>query len=229
MDPSTLIPTPDQIPIGWGWFQYLLPLSLLWIAWCTLHSLLITNTVNTWCRKKGGLCNGLYRMAYILFSILTLLPLLYYQYTLPQQLLFSWQGYWRLPQLCLLLYALIMFWKGKQNYDMDFFLGLRQWRDYRQKKPSPPTPFHCSGILQYIRHPWYSGGIAFLWALGPITDAGLLSKSILTAYLIIGTLLEERKLRRELGPVYASYCRQVPMLFPWKGKVPVQKMEEKDQ
>ncbi len=200
----------------------MLLLTLLWIGWCIMHSLLITHTVNSWCRQKGGLYYGLYRIGYILFSILTLLPLLYYQYTIPQNLLFSWQGYWRMLQLCLLLYALAMFWYGAKNYDMDFFLGLRQWRDYRRNKPSRHTPFRCSGILQYIRHPWYSGGIAFLWALGPITDAGLLCRSILTVYLIIGSLLEERKLHLELGSVYNSYCKQVPMLFPWKGKVSVQ-------
>jgi len=27
MDPATLIPTPDQIPVGWGWFQFLLTLT----------------------------------------------------------------------------------------------------------------------------------------------------------------------------------------------------------
>ena len=204
----------------------MLTLALLWISWCTLHSLLITRDVNNWLRKKGGLYLGLYRIGYILFSVLSLVPILWYQYTLSQQLLFSWQGYWRLLQLSLLFYALAMFWYGKKNYDMNYFLGLTQWRDYREKNAPRQFPFRCSGVLQYIRHPWYSGGIALLWALGPITDAGLLSKCILTAYLIIGTLLEEWKLRGELGTVYKQYCKQVPMLIPWKGKVPFQEGEK---
>jgi len=201
----------------------MLTLALLWISWCILHSLLITTTVNNWFKRKGGLHLGLYRLGYILFSILSLAPILWYQYTLPGQLLFSWPGYWRLPQFCLLIYALILFWSGKKNYDMDFFLGLTQWRDYKQGRPSPRLPFRCSGALQYVRHPWYSGGIAILWALGPITDVSLVSKSILTLYLIVGTLLEERKLSQELGEIYNNYCRQVPMLIPWKGKVPFKK------
>ncbi len=207
----------------------MISLALLWITWCILHSLLITTTVSSWFRKKGGLHLGLYRLGYILFSILSLVPVLYYQYTLPQQLLFSWHGYWRLLQFFFLLYAVILFWYGKKNYDMDFFLGLTQWREYQEGKPARQFPFRCSGILQYVRHPWYSGGIALLWALGPITDAGLLGKSILTAYLIIGTLLEEKKLRRELGTVYQHYCRQVPMLIPWKGKVSFQVEPEGDE
>lgn len=203
-------------------------LTLLWIGWCFLHSLLITTAVNNWFKQKGGLYLGLYRMGYILFSILSLVPILWYQYTVPQKLLFSWQGYWRLLQFCLLFYTLVLFWYGKQNYNMNYFLGLTQWRDYREGQAPKQLPFQCSGVLQYVRHPWYSGGIALIWALGPITDAGLLSKCILTTYLIIGTLLEELKLSRELGPVYNRYCKQVPMLIPWKGKVPFQEEESEE-
>jgi protein-S-isoprenylcysteine O-methyltransferase Ste14 len=194
-------------------------LALLWLCWCTLHSLLITGRLNAWINKKGGFLRGSYRIVYILFSIFSLIPVLWYQYALPQKLLFAWQGWWRLPQFCLLLYALVLFWYGKKNYDMDYFLGLTQWRQYRRGKSPRILPFRCAGVLQYVRHPWYSGGIALLWALGPITDAGLLGKSILSVYLIIGTMLEERKLKRELGEVYKRYCQQVPMLIPWKGKV----------
>ena len=28
MDPSTLIPTPDTLPVSWGWFQLLLIITL---------------------------------------------------------------------------------------------------------------------------------------------------------------------------------------------------------
>ena len=206
----------------------MITLALLWITWCCLHSLLITTSVNNWFKKKGGPYLGLYRLGYILFSILSFVPVLYYQYTLPQQLLFSWEGYRRLIQFVLLLYAVILFWYGKKNYDMNFFLGLTQWRDYQAGKAQQQLPFRCSGILLYVRHPWYSGGIALLWAMGPITDAGLLGKSILTLYLIIGALLEEQKLQNELGTVYRHYCRQVPMLIPWKGRVVLQQDEARE-
>jgi len=82
-----------------------------------------------------------------------------------------------------------------------------------------PLPFSCNGILQYVRHPWYSGGLAFLWGLGPLTDVTLMVRIILSLYLIIGTLLEERKLIRELDQPYRNYCHQVPMLIPWRGRV----------
>ncbi|MDP3480639.1 MAG: hypothetical protein Q8R88_12775 [Desulfoprunum sp.] len=40
--------------------------------------------------------------------------------------------------------------------------------------------------------------------------------ALLSAYLIIGTILEERKLVVEYGDIYRTYQRQVPMLLPWK-------------
>ncbi len=184
-----------------------------------LHSLLITGRINEWVRQRGGLLLGAHRLFYVLFSTITLVPVLWYQYSLPQYLIFSFSGPWRILQGMLLLYALIMFYGGKQVYDTDYFLGFSQWRSYRRKQQARPLPFACRGVLRYVRHPWYSGGLAFLWGLGPLTDVTLLVRIILSLYLVIGTLLEERKLVRELGAAYSSYCRRVPMLVPWRGKV----------
>ncbi len=198
-------------------------LALLWISWCVLHSLLIAAPVTPWIRKRGGFLQGGHRLFYIVFSTATLIPIVWYQYSLPQKLLFSWHGWWRVWQFALLAYALVMFWFGTRNYDMRYFLGISQWQQYRKGKAVRPLPFACSGILRYVRHPWYSGTMALLWGAGPITDVSLIAKIILSLYLVAGTLLEEHKLRRELGDIYIQYCRQVPMLIPWKGKVTLMK------
>jgi protein-S-isoprenylcysteine O-methyltransferase Ste14 len=202
----------------------MIPLALLWTCWCLVHSLLITARLNSWIRSKGGLLQGIYRIVYILFAIISLVPVLWYQYQLPQQLLFSWPGPWRILQGGLLMYAILMFYGGTRVYDTDFFLGISQWHSYRQNREINSLPFSCRGILRYVRHPWYSGGIAFLWGLAPITDVNLLVRSILSVYLVIGTLLEERKLVRELGSPYRNYCNRVPMLIPWRGKVDYDKI-----
>jgi protein-S-isoprenylcysteine O-methyltransferase Ste14 len=36
-----------------------------------------------------------------------------------------------------------------------------------------------------------------------------------TVYILIGTLFEERKLRREFGEEYIEYCAATPMLIPF--------------
>ncbi len=194
----------------------LISLALLWILWCALHSLLISEPANRWVRRRGGIWAGTHRLAYVLFSALSLLPPLWYQFSLPQRILFSWHGPWRIVHALLLCYALVMFAGGTRAYAMDHFLGLRQWRDYRRGRPPAPMRFRSDGVLRWVRHPWYSGGLALLWAAGPITDTTLVSRLVLSIYLVIGSLLEERKLGQELGEPYRRYCRQVPMLIPWK-------------
>ena len=114
------------------------------------------------------------------------------------------------------LYALIMLVGGLWAYDVQSFLGLRQWRDFRQGQTAAPPLFQQTGILQVVRHPWYSGGIALLWSLPGFTDVTLLVRILLTVYLVAGAWLEERKLHHTFGAPYRSYCQDVPMLVPWK-------------
>ena len=66
--------------------------------------------------------------------------------------------------------------------------------------------------------------ILLVWSLGPITDVGLAVRLVITVYFLIGTLLEERKLKAEIGEPYRRYCREVPMLIPWK--IPVREKDD---
>jgi methanethiol S-methyltransferase len=188
---------------------------VLWLGWCAAHSLLITASTKQWFERRGGAWLGLYRIGYVCFSLCTLLPAFWYTAALPQRPIHL--PFWVWPVQCLLfLYALIMFIGGSRIYDLQIFLGIRQWRDYRAGRTSRQPMFMKRGILQYVRHPWYSGGIALLWSLPGLTDVTLVTRIILTLYLIFGTHLEDRKLRQSLGAPYHAYCQKTPMLLPWR-------------
>lgn len=189
---------------------------VLWTLWCVLHSLLITSTVRQWIEHRGGIWAGLYRMVYIGVAVTTLLPLLVYTALLPQHLLAAPPLWVRAVQVVLGLYALLTFVGGARAYDIPFFLGLRQWREYRQHQVPSRPQLNTRGILRYLRHPWYSGGIAILWAWPLFTNLTLAVHLLLTAYLVIGAFLEERKMREVLGKPYQEYCRRTPMFFPWR-------------
>lgn len=191
-------------------------LIALWLVWCVLHSLLITATVSRWFAGQGGAWQAAYRLGYVVFSLVTLLPVLWYSHTLPQHLVVEPSSWLRVLQGLLLLFSLVMFIGGLRVYDGRTFLGIRQWRAYREGQPSEAPVFVWTGILSYVRHPWYSGGLALLWGLPGLTDVSLVTRAILSLYLVIGTLLEERKLQAVLGDPYRDYCRTVPMLLPWK-------------
>jgi len=192
------------------------PLVFLWILWCAIHSLLINQTISSHIKRLLGRFSGLYRIFYILFSILSLIPVVIYQHSLPETILFTWTGSGKILQISLIFYAIALFYLGLQAYDMSFFLGISQWQDTKNNKVTKPAPFKTEGILCQVRHPWYSGAFAFLWGFDSITNISLVANLILSAYLIIAALLEEKRLKHEIGAPYVSYCKKVPMLIPWK-------------
>jgi protein-S-isoprenylcysteine O-methyltransferase Ste14 len=198
----------------------LLILALLWIAWCGLHSLLIGRRVQACARRIMGPFGRAYRILYILLSIFTLLPVLWYQWTMPQRVILTATPALHLVQAVLFLYGTLMFYLGARVYDLRTFLGISQWREREGGGHGQPLPFHTDGILARVRHPWYSGGIALIWGFGAITDVFLLTRILLTAYLFFGTLLEEQRLIAELGDPYRAYRRTVPMLIPWRWNTP---------
>lgn len=194
-------------------------LAAVWIIWCALHSLLISRAAHKVAENLLGAHFPLYRLYYVCFSLISLVPVLWYQFSLPSQIVIENIWPWKIGQAALLIYAGFMFYAGARVYDMGYFLGLSQWRNLRKQKKSGSLPFHSHGILAYVRHPWYSGGIALLWGFGSCTDVYLLTRTILTGYILLGTVLEESRLKKELGKLYIEYCRKVPMLIPWKKAV----------
>jgi len=71
------------------------------------------------------------------------------------------------------------------------------------------------GIMGIVRHPFYSCSFLLIWA-GNLDTTRLIINSILSLYLVVGTLLEEQKLIAEFGETYRNYQKEVSMLFPWK-------------
>ena len=195
--------------------RYLL-LVTLWTGWCALHSALISLSVTESLRRRfpGGF--RFYRLLYNLFSAVTLLPVVFYTYSLTEKPLVSWEGPWRAVPILLGATALYLLVAGARRYDLRRFLGLRQIDD---AKACSVLTDDCSldtgGVLGVVRHPWYSAGILLVWAR-PLDAAAVLTNLIVSGYFVVGAVLEERKLAVQFGEQYADYRRQVSMLFPFK-------------
>ena len=72
-----------------------------------------------------------------------------------------------------------------------------------------------TGVLGLIRHPWYVAVFIFLWTRD-LTAGTIIVNYVLSTYLIVGTLLEERKLVIEFGQEYQRYQERVSMFIPFE-------------
>lgn len=92
-------------------------------------------------------------------------------------------------------------------YDMLFFFGV---------KAAPSQPLGWCTLHRFVRHPWYTCALAFLWSRS-MDRAKLLSTFMMTLYFFVGSRFEERRLCNMPGGAgarYRRYCTLVPGIIP---------------
>lgn len=156
------------------------------------------------------------RSTYVLVSGILLILLVY-----------NWQPMggllWEIPQGSALYYlTYVIFFAGWSILFLSTFLinhfdlfGLRQTYLELLGRPYTPLKFKVVALYKYVRHPLYFGGILGLWATPRMTATHLVFAAGLTAYFVIGTLFEERDLKRDFGDLYRAYQARTPMLIPF--------------
>jgi protein-S-isoprenylcysteine O-methyltransferase Ste14 len=94
--------------------------------------------------------------------------------------------------------------------------GLHQITNNLTGRPMPAPRFRTPLFYQFVRHPIYLGFIIAFWATPTMTLGHLLFAAVTTAYIVVGTLLEERDLVGIFGDDYRRYRERVSMLVPWR-------------
>ena len=97
--------------------------------------------------------------------------------------------------------------------------GVRPIRLHALGRTEPPSVLTVRGPYRWVRHPLYLVVLVLLWASPVVTADRLLLDVLWTAWIVAGTILEERDLLAEFGAPYHDYQRRVPMLVPWRGPV----------
>ncbi len=92
--------------------------------------------------------------------------------------------------------------------------GTRQVWFYLRGREYQPLPFRVPGVYKSVRHPLYVGWAAFFWATPTMTVGHLLFAGVLTGYMALAALVEERDLVTTFGLQYEEYRRRVPMFLP---------------
>ena len=151
----------------------------------------------------------MYRVLYSLLSLATIAPLMHYTRALGGILPFFWSGAWAVLQAALWLAALALMWWAEASFRRGGFdmLGLGDALARRDR----PHRLVTAGAYAHLRHPMHLAGLVMLWArhLGP---ADLAVNLVLSAYIVIGSQLEERRLLAMFGDQYRDYQARSPML-----------------
>jgi protein-S-isoprenylcysteine O-methyltransferase Ste14 len=190
--------------------------ALAWSAYLALHSAMISITVTDYLRSSLGDRFRFYRLFFNVVAIATLIPLVRYTTGVTGEMLFAWDGNLVVVRWALLAVSAALFIAGTLHYDMWQFLGVRQLRaGASQALINTSGTLDDSGVLGAIRHPYYTATILLFWA-SDIDTTALVVNVVVTVYVVVGTLLEERKLCLELGDSYRDYQRRVSMFVPWK-------------
>ena len=193
-------------------------LATLWVIWCAIHSGMISVTATEYLKHRFGGRFSFYRLVFNLVALVTLIPVVVYGESIRGQVVFRWEGLMVIFQMLVLAISVLLFVAGARHYDMLQFLGLRQIRTGASPSVLTETgKLDMTGILGMTRHPWYLGAILFMWVAYRSLDVStLVTNIVLTIYLIVGTVLEERKLLMEYDEEYRSYQNRVSMLVPFK-------------
>jgi len=151
-----------------------------------------------------------YRLVYSIFSTVTLIFILYFQYSFASPVIIN-SVFIKYASLIIFVFPGVVI---MMISIVKYFKILSGVRTLYQVKP--PAELKLEGIHKYVRHPLYLGTILFVWGLFfifPLLN-NLIAVILITGYILIGIRFEEKKLLIEFGNSYADYISRVPMLIP---------------
>ncbi|MGA2526461.1 MAG: isoprenylcysteine carboxylmethyltransferase family protein [Smithellaceae bacterium] len=94
--------------------------------------------------------------------------------------------------------------------------GIKGILGYQRERKSRPVAFTVRGPYCWVRHPLYLFMLVMIWSCPNLTTDRLLFNILWSAWIFVGTLLEERDLVEQFGDAYREYPEKVPMLSPFK-------------
>lgn len=184
-----------------------------------IHSLLASHAAKRFAEARWGrAARRWYRLGFSLLGGLTLLPIFWLAWRLPDRVLYV------IPFPLSLFTGLVQgaagiaLLAGVMQTGALGFIGLHQALDRQGSAPlvagRGADELVISGLYRWVRHPLYTCGLIILW-LVPVMSWNLLALAVgLTAYILIGILFEERKLLAEFGEAYVEYKKRTPALIP---------------
>lgn len=188
-----------------------------WLLYFVVHSLLASLWVKRWVAARWPDFMPGYRLAFNALAIVLLLPIVWIMAAHAWPVVWQWQGAARLVSNTVALLAALGFVWSLKYYDMQEFLGIRQWRGHVMSV-AEQEHLKISPLHRFVRHPWYFFAMVLLWSRD-MNLAQLITSLAASFYFTIGSRMEEKKLLVYYGERYRRYMQRVPGLFPLPGRV----------
>jgi len=152
-----------------------------------------------------------YRIVYSVLSIAGLFALLFQGNQIEAAYFWDRSAIVRYLSLVVTTFGVMVIQSSFRQYSLKAFLGFGDEGE----------AFKQSGILNWVRHPIYSGlilvTIGYFFFIPNLPS--LVSALSILVYLPIGIALEERKLLAIFGDRYRQYCEEVPSIIPKLSKL----------
>lgn len=178
-----------------------------------LHSLLASRRLKARLARRFGPAS--LRWHRFLFSViggLTILPVLALVALLPDRPIYAVaQPLSALLDLLRLAGAVGLVYGVWQTGFMNF-IGLDRVLD--PAAVNRPPRLVTDGLYRWVRHPLYTSAFLLLWAAPELSWNKLAFNLGVSAYLVIGSIYEEQKLRDEFGSAYDDYRQRTPAFLP---------------
>ncbi len=207
---------PNQINLGLNESTSLFINALLSLLFFIQHSIMLRKGFRKW--LSGFIAPDYLGAVFSIFSGLFLLMLmLFWQKSTSIQIEFHGTIY--LFMRFLFFISIIGYYftfRSLRSFDL---LGIRDISAYLKGKTIRGSLFTVRGPYKLVRHPLYFLSLLMIWTNVTITTDRLLFNGIWTAWIIIGTFLEERDLIDSFGDEYRNYQHKVPMLIPYKWRL----------
>ena len=185
-----------------------------WAIYFSIHSLLAGFWLKSKLASSFPAFYRHYRIVYNIISLLGLVAILFYLATTPSTYLFNKNEGLQFLGLALSTWGLVFLRLAFKQYSWKEFLGVGP----NERDQSPKLAM--GGILEKVRHPIYTGTLLIVGGFFLFNPKvlNLVTMVCVIVYILIGMVLEERKLEKEFGDQYRQYKERVPGLIPRFGR-----------